>query len=273
MKNLSELLSETYDKLVFDYMDNEGKFRQSNIQEHIKTNAILNQNIKELLRNESNLKFINKLIKCGSLDEILNLHLEIDQITGNHEKRVGEYAKELAKFIRGMDAKIMEYCGYVHDIGKSFIPTDILHAYNFENPRDIELITYGHCLIGETLTLNVPLLKKQPYADAVCLHHDIEKGAGYPHRNVNPLKPEVEALKVANEYDIKSPDYIEALKIADTAHAMQRGIYQLVYSDKEIFEYLIVHSNGDGKFNTIYVDAFLKSRGLDENEIKELRER
>lgn len=104
-----------------------------------------------------------------------------DEETGNHIKRVSEYAVLLARYM-GLDEEeqsILRYAAPLHDIGKVAIPDHILLKPGKLDDEEMELMR-THPKIGSNILQDV----ESPYLQAGAIiaqnHHEKYDGTGYP---------------------------------------------------------------------------------------------
>ena len=102
-----------------------------------------------------------------------------DPYTSGHERRVGEIAVAIGTEL-GLDTQLLEglrVAGYLHDIGKIIIPSEILS-------RPGKLGTIEYLLIQGHAQASYDVLKSVewpwPVAEAVLQHHERMDGSGYP---------------------------------------------------------------------------------------------
>ena len=102
-----------------------------------------------------------------------------DPYTAGHEKRVGQIAAAIGAEM-GLDAHHIEGLrvgGYVHDIGKIIVPSEILTKPGRLTAAEYELIK-GHPQAGYDILKNVDF--PWPVADIAYQHHERMDGSGYP---------------------------------------------------------------------------------------------
>ena len=125
----------------------------------------------------------------------------VDEKMKEHVHSVPKIAKKIAEKMN-LEEKAVEFCvkcAYLHDIGKLFIPLEILEKKDklnfFEKRKLREHTTKGYELCMSTGSLT-------PYANAAKSHHENEKGNGYPDRlRKGEIPLEAEIIKVADIYD------------------------------------------------------------------------
>ncbi|MFN5539807.1 MAG: HD-GYP domain-containing protein [Candidatus Melainabacteria bacterium] len=101
--------------------------------------------------------------------------------TGLHLGRVGRLAALLAKKAK-LDWKERLEClygGWIHDVGKVYIPEKILNKPGRLTAEEYELIK-GHVLFGCKVLEDYPSL--EAFVDPVKYHHERWDGNGYPHK-------------------------------------------------------------------------------------------
>ena len=115
----------------------------------------------------------------GTVDLATNLSAMRDPYTAGHVRRVGAIAMAIGAEL-GFDAREQEgirIAGYLHDIGKISIPTEILSKPGKISPIEYLLIQ-GHAQAGYDLLKDV----KFPWEIALVAlqHHERLDGSGYP---------------------------------------------------------------------------------------------
>jgi PAS domain S-box-containing protein len=102
-----------------------------------------------------------------------------DPYTAGHERRVAEIAVAIGAEL-GFDARRLEglqVAGYLHDIGKITIPSEILVKPAKLNPVEYQLIQ-GHSQAGYDVLKDVEF--PWPVAEVALQHHERMDGSGYP---------------------------------------------------------------------------------------------
>lgn len=113
--------------------------------------------------------------------EVINVIGELrDPYTRGHERRVGELASAIAMEM-GLDDDRVEgirVAGYLHDVGKVGIPSEIL-------AKPTRLTSVEFALVKEHAQKSYDILKginfPWPVAQAAWQHHERLDGSGYPH--------------------------------------------------------------------------------------------
>lgn len=116
----------------------------------------------------------------GTIEIISKILEKKDPYTAGHEKRVGELSLLIAKKM-GLDReqqKRIYYAGYLHDIGKLFITSEML-----AKPGKLTASEFGvikeHVQSGYELTKDMDL--PWPISDLILQHHERMDGSGYPN--------------------------------------------------------------------------------------------
>jgi len=102
-----------------------------------------------------------------------------DPYTAGHERRVGEIAVAIGAEL-GLDARRQEglrVAGYLHDVGKITIPSEILAKPGKLSPTEFKLIQ-GHAQASHEVLKNVRF--PWPVAEVALQHHERMDGSGYP---------------------------------------------------------------------------------------------
>lgn len=102
-----------------------------------------------------------------------------DPYTAGHQKRVAHLAIAIAKEM-GLSAERIEsirIAGTLHDIGKIYVPTEILNKPGKLNDLEMALIK-THSQVGYEVLKSIPFAC--PVAEIVWQHHEKINGTGYP---------------------------------------------------------------------------------------------
>ena len=137
----------------------------------------------ERIRAESEVKKnLNKLRKAlGAIIQVLEQTVEIrDPYTAGHQRRVADLARTVAEEMGMSDDRIdgIRIAGIIHDIGKIYVPAEIL-----SKPRRLSQIEFN--LIKTHPQVGFDVLKAidfpWPVAKIILQHHERLDGSGYPH--------------------------------------------------------------------------------------------
>jgi len=104
-----------------------------------------------------------------------------DPYTAGHQRKVADLAIAIAKEMKFEDSEIeqLKMAALIHDIGKIYVPSDILNKPGKLSEIEIQLIKshsqYGHDIV---MGMNCPC----SVAQAILQHHERLDGSGYPNR-------------------------------------------------------------------------------------------
>jgi len=102
-----------------------------------------------------------------------------DPYTVDHAKRVAEISTAIARQMRLPEERVqaLEKAALLHDIGKNWVPNEILSSPGHLSPNQRALVEdhvpFGYEIIG-------PIPFEGPVAEAVLQHHERLDGSGYP---------------------------------------------------------------------------------------------
>lgn len=158
-----------------------------------------------------------------------------DPYTAGHELHVGDLAKAIAAEL-GMDEMHqvgLMISGYLHDIGKIVVPTEILCKPGKLTPEEFTLIK-THVQTGYALLKNVtfPWEISRPLLE----HHERLDGSGYPNQLIgDQISIEGRILAVADVVEAMSSyrPYRPALGIDPALAEIERGS-GIIYDDKVV---------------------------------------
>lgn len=144
-------------------------------------------------------------LKSYNLDKAiqyqLNLLDSLDVYTRKHSENVATIVCNLCKKLH-LSKGFTEYCvicAYLHDIGKLFIPAEILQKPGSLTNEEYEIIKQ-HTTLGYQLCIKDTKLR--PYYAGAYYHHEALDGTGYPQGLVKKEIPfEAQIIRVADEYD------------------------------------------------------------------------
>ncbi len=158
----------------------------------------------------------------GTVQTIAKILEQKDPYTAGHERRVGALALAIAKKMNLDEEKQKQiyFAGYLHDIGKLSVPSEIL-----SKPGKITKGEFGvikeHVSSGYELTKDIEL--SWPISDIILQHHERMDGSGYPN-GVKGEEIQLEARILAVS------DVIEAM----TAHRPYRPGFGIDIALEEI---------------------------------------
>ena len=161
-------------------------------------------------------------LKSYNIDQNMQYQLNIlgrlDVFTRKHCENVANLTCRLCERLHCTKG-FTEYCticAYLHDIGKQFIPPNILQKPGKLTEKEYEIMK-THTTIGYDICMND--LKLRPYAAGPIYHHEALNGSGYPKGLTKKDIPyEGQIIRVADEYDaiVSKRQYKSHIGISDT---------------------------------------------------------
>lgn len=161
-------------------------------------------------------------LKSYNLDESMRYQLNmldsLDVFTRKHCENVASLTCRLCEYLH-CNKNFTEYCticAYLHDIGKLFIPPEILQKPGKLTDEEYEVMK-THTTIGYNICMKD--LKLRPYAAGALYHHEALDGSGYPQGLTKKDIPyEGQIIRVADEYDaiVSKRQYKSHIGISDT---------------------------------------------------------
>ncbi len=148
----------------------------------------------------------------------LNMLDQLDVFTRKHCENVANLTCRLCEYLH-CNKKFTEYCticAYLHDIGKLFIPANILQKPGKLTDEEYKIMK-THTTIGHQICMKD--LKLRPYAAGALYHHEALNGSGYPQGLTKKDIPyEGQIIRVADEYDaiVSKRQYKSHIGISDT---------------------------------------------------------
>ncbi len=208
-------------------------------------------------------------LKSYNLNESMRYQLNVlstlDVFTLKHSENVANMTCKICQKLK-LKKQFIIYCtmcAYLHDIGKTFIPPNILQKNGKLTDEEYEVMK-THTTIGYKMCMDD--LKLRPYAIGTLYHHESLDGSGYPNGVVKEDFPfEAQIIKVADEFDaiVSKRQYKSHIDISDTLK---------IIADKTIPAYKTGRTNTKNpkysQMNPIVVHALLEVVEEDtENEI------
>ena len=170
-------------------------------------------------------------IKIYNLDSKIRYELSIldrlDALTKQHSENVGNLCGRICQYLK-LNKKFTVHaiiCGYLHDIGKSRIPYEILSKPAELTDEEYEIMR-THTTLGYKMCMDD--LKLRPYAEGALYHHEALNGSGYPSGLTKEKIPFVaRIIRVADEYDalVTKRHYTTHVHISDTLKDMIRDAH------------------------------------------------
>lgn len=159
-------------------------------------------------------------LKSYNLDKTMRYQLDIlgslDFFTRRHSENVANLVCRICEYFH-FNPKFTIYCticGYLHDIGKLFIPSEILNKPGRLTDEEFEIMK-THTTKGYEMCMKD--LKLRPYAIGALDHHEALNGTGYPN-GITKIPMEAQIIRVADEYDaiVTKRQYTTHVNISET---------------------------------------------------------
>lgn len=161
-------------------------------------------------------------IKSYNLDQNMRYQLNmldrLDVFTRKHCENVANLTCRLCEYLH-CNKGFTQYCticAYLHDIGKLFIPPEILQKPGKLTEEEYEIMK-THTTLGYNMCIKD--LELRPYANGALYHHESLNGSGYPNGLTKKDIPyEGQIIRVADEYDaiVSKRQYKSHIGISDT---------------------------------------------------------
>lgn len=161
-------------------------------------------------------------LKSYNLDQTMRYQLQcierLDVFTRKHSENVASLVCRICEYLHcGSKFTIhATISAYLHDIGKLFIPPEILNKPDRLTEEEFEVIK-THTTLGYEMCMKD--LKLRPYALGALNHHEALNGTGYPNGLVKSEIPyEAQIIRVADEYDaiVTKRQYKTHVNISET---------------------------------------------------------
>lgn len=161
-------------------------------------------------------------LKSYNLDESMRYQLSmldtLDPYTRLHCENVANITCRLCEYMH-MNKEFTIYCticAYLHDIGKLFIPSEILQKKGPLTDEEYEVMK-THTSLGYKMCMDDSKLR--PYSAGTIYHHEALNGTGYPKGLTKKDIPiEGQIIRVADEFDaiVSKRQYKTHIGITDT---------------------------------------------------------
>lgn len=161
-------------------------------------------------------------LKSYNLDQTMRYQLDVlgnlDFFTRRHSENVANLTCRICEYLHASQ-KFTTYCticAYLHDIGKLFIPSEILQKPDKLTDEEFEIMK-KHTTLGYEMCMRD--LKLRPYASGALNHHEALNGTGYPNGLTKKDIPyEAQIIRVADEYDaiVTKRQYKTHVNISET---------------------------------------------------------
>ena len=203
-------------------------------------------------------------LKSYNLDKTMRYQLNmldsLDVFTRKHCENVGDLTCRLCQHLH-CNKGFTEYCticGYLHDIGKQFIPPSILQKPGKLTDEEYEVMK-THTTIGYQMCMKDA--KLQPYAVGPYCHHEALDGSGYPRGlKKNKIPYEAQIIRVADEYDaiVSKRQYKSHIGISDTLKIIIENTKPNNKTKQSDALTEVVKHSKDGKNNPAIVKVLIK---------------
>ena len=159
-------------------------------------------------------------LKSYNLDKTMRYQLDIlgslDFFTRRHSENVANLTCRICEYLH-CSQKFTIYCticAYLHDIGKLFIPLNILNKPTQLTEEEFSIMK-THTTKGYEMCMRD--LNLRPYAIVALDHHEALNGSGYPN-GITKIPMEAQIVRVADEYDaiVTKRQYTTHVNISET---------------------------------------------------------
>lgn len=137
-----------------------------------------NQELKVESENNKSKQFYNKHFSDDILFAMVDSFEKKMPYSRGHSKRVAEISKALGEKLGVDDLNGLYYAALLHDIGKLFIPDELMSKSKLSMTETERLRWYDHPKAGAKFIKSIAELSK--YAESVEHHHERYDGSGYP---------------------------------------------------------------------------------------------
>ena len=203
-------------------------------------------------------------LKSYNLDKTmqyqLNLLDKLDVFTRKHCENVASLTCRICEYLH-CNKGFTEYCticAYLHDIGKLFIPPEILQKPGKLTDEEYEVMK-KHTTLGYNMCMKD--LDLRPYAAGPLYHHEALNGSGYPKGLTKKDIPyEGQIIRVADEYDaiVSKRQYKSHIGICDTLKILIENTKPTEDTSKSDTLHEMAENTRLGKNNPIIVKTLFK---------------
>lgn len=193
-------------------------------------------------------------LKSYNLDQSMRYQLNmldgLDVFTRKHCENVANLTCRICEYLHCKQSFTIyaTICAYLHDIGKMFIPSEILQKPGKLTDEEYEIMK-THTTIGYNMCMKD--LKLRPYSAGPKFHHEALNGSGYPEGLTKKDIPYVgQIIRVADEYDaiVSKRQYKTHINISDTLKILIQNAQPDVSYIKSV---ALDHLSGDYKLGKI----------------------
>ena len=193
-------------------------------------------------------------LKSYNLDQSMRYQLNmldgLDVFTRKHCENVANLTCRICEYLHCKQSFTIyaTICAYLHDIGKMFIPSEILQKPGKLTDEEYEIMK-THTTIGYNMCMKD--LKLRPYSAGPKFHHEALNGSGYPEGLTKKDIPYVGLIiTVGDEYDaiVSKRQYKTHTNISDTLKILIQNAQPDVSYIKSV---ALDHLSGDYKLGKI----------------------
>ena len=159
-------------------------------------------------------------LKSYNLDKTMKYQLDVlgnlDFFTRRHSENVANLVCRICEYLH-FNKKFTIYCtisAYLHDIGKLFIPSNILNKPGRLTDEEFEVMK-THTTLGYEMCMKDK--ECRPFALGPLDHHEALNGSGYPN-GITDVPMVAQIIRVADEYDaiVTKRQYKTHVNISET---------------------------------------------------------
>ena len=214
------------------------------------------------MKNNESFDFYSPLnLKAYNLDESIRYQLTVldhlDNVTKKHSENVANLTLRLCEYLHCKKVFTIHstICAYLHDIGKAFIPKEILQKPARLTDEEYAVIK-THTTLGYEFCMKD--MKLRPYAGGALYHHESLDGSGYPNSLTKKDIPYyAQIIHVADVYDalVSKRQYKTHISISDTLKMLIKDAQP---SPKSIALDTLASDTKVGKINAKVLRALFK---------------
>ena len=202
-------------------------------------------------------------LKSYNLDDVMKYQLSmldrLDVFTRRHSENVANLVCRICEYLHCKKYFTIHatICGYLHDIGKLFIPPEILNKPDRLTPEEYEVIK-THTTLGYEMCMKD--IKLRPYAEGPLYHHEALNGTGYPQGlNKDDIPYVAQIIRVADEYDaiVTKRQYTTHINISETLKELMHDARPIDYMKTVALDSL-KQNYSVGKINSKALKALFK---------------
>lgn len=202
-------------------------------------------------------------LKSYNLDSVMKYQLSmldrLDSFTRKHSENVANLVCRVCEYLHCKKSFTIyaTICAYLHDIGKMFIPSEIIAKPGKLTTEEYETIK-SHTTLGYKMCIKD--LQLRPYSDGPLYHHEALNGTGYPNGLTKKDIPYVaQIIRVADEYDaiVTKRQYSTHVNISETLKDLIKDARPANYL-KTVALDMLTENYKHGKINPKILKALFK---------------